>query len=60
MKHILATIRMAGLGIIYPNEPFGGRWKIFGKKGAHAMLRIGVYCKAQLLEYAVQSTDTYA
>jgi 1-acyl-sn-glycerol-3-phosphate acyltransferase len=50
MKHILATIRMAGLAVLFTLTSLlvvVGR--IFGKKGAHAMLRIGVYCKAQLL-----------
>jgi 1-acyl-sn-glycerol-3-phosphate acyltransferase len=50
MKHILATIRLVGLAVLFTLTSLlvvVGR--IFGKKGAHAMFRIGVYCKAQLL-----------
>lgn len=50
MKHILATIRLAGLAVLFTLTSLlvvVGR--IFGKKGAHTMFRIGVYCKAQLL-----------
>lgn len=50
MKHLLAAIRLVGLAVLFTLTSLlvvVGR--IFGKKGAHTMFRIGVYCKAQLL-----------
>ena len=50
MKHLLAAVRLVGLAVLFTLTSLlvvVGR--IFGKKGAHTMFRIGVYCKAQLL-----------
>ena len=50
MKHILAAIRLVGLAVLFTlTSLLVVIGRIFGKKGAHTMFRIGVYCKAQLL-----------
>jgi len=50
MKHLLAFVRLIGLAFLFTlTSLLVVLGRLFGRKGAHAMLRFGVYCKAKLL-----------